>query len=249
MIGNIKLSDIEKCLSKERLNVCFDFLRLSSLEEAIFCYHHLQSLSSLCFIPLHYVEVVLRNKVYDALLSFYCGRRKSIDLPGSPEEWYLWMPQRDKTKRVIQESIHRLRVGKSSPMTCDIIAQLPFGLWVSVLEEFPDEKAPLYFWRGITHAVFSNIKGKKNRRNILFELRNINNVRNRLFHHEPIWKTDKVSSFDTALEEIRRKHDKILTVLSWLSSDMVYLLDKLGHGKNFQLVCERILWEKQDYGV
>lgn len=233
-------SKITGCISKDRLDVCARLLRVSSAEEAVYCYHHLQTLSSLCFIPLHYVEIVLRNKVHEALTAFYTGRKKTVALPGAPEEWYLWMPQRKKTIDVIQESIQRLRRGKSSPVAGDIIAQLPFGVWVSVLEELPDEKEPLYFWRGIKHAVFSNLKTPAGRRMILSELRDINNIRNRLFHHEPIWKTASVSSLRNALDEVRRKHDKMIAMLSWLSADMEALLRHVRHDDRFNNEYERI---------
>lgn len=41
------------------------------------------------FMPLHYFEIILRNKVYEVLRAHYKWRRKQYKNLGDPDMWLL----------------------------------------------------------------------------------------------------------------------------------------------------------------
>ena len=105
----------------------------------------------------------------------------------------------------------------------DIISRLSFGTWISILEEYPDNKHAFFFWNYVSRVIFPEAPSPKKGR-IILSLNNINTIRNRLFHHEPLWKTSKAISapypIDEVIREIERSYALILDVLCWVSPSL-----------------------------
>lgn len=212
--------EIKKYLSHARLRPYEDIAILSS-ELDIALYNNIQLQSAFLFLPLQYLEVCLRNKINKAMCNFYYSISHKITLPGLPKEWYLWMPSSENTIRNIHEAIKKAkREIRGRAMTSDdVISHLNFGIWRHILQERADNKDPLHFWRGTVHKIFPNAPVKKDI--ILQTLANITNVRNRLFHHEPLWRSHKHhNTIKNALKEIENKYTMIIQFIGWMSSPL-----------------------------
>ena len=212
--------EIKKCLSYERLRP-YEDIALLSPELDIALYNNIQFQSSLLFLPLQYLEVCLRNKINEAMYHFYDSIKHKVTLPGSPEEWYSWMPSSESTIYNVQEAAKKAKreIRGRSLKSDDIISHLNFGVWRHILQERADNKDPLHFWRGTVHQIFPNAKVKKEV--ILQTLTNITNTRNRLFHHEPLWKSHKHhDTMENAIEEIENKYTMITQFIGWMSAPL-----------------------------
>ena len=232
LISSIDYNEIKKCLSADRLRPYEDMAKLTPYLD-IALYNAIQLQSSLLFLPLQYLEICLRNKINDSLFEFYTKRQKKINLPGSPKEWYLWMPTNAQT-------IHNIHIAKNETKGTanDIISHLHFGIWKHILNERTNNRDPLFFWNGVVHNIFPNTTYKKEQ--IIQQISNITIIRNRLFHYEPIWKPqEKILSIENALHEIEQKYLLIYDFISWMSTALKIYMNQYTaafrlHAKNIK---------------
>lgn len=232
IITPLYLSDVVKCLSPERLRPYLLFIPSNNEADALIPYDCVQLLSSLLFLPLQYFEVTLRNRIYDVLTRHYRWRSKKITLPGKPEDWIKWMPTNKKTQKAVQDACKTANADiQNRPVReGDIISRLPFGVWVRMLEEHPNKRDICHFWVFTQNKIFPNAK-KESPQSIRSELRRIKDLRNRLFHYEPIWSYAQIPDFAQGIVEIRRRYGQIMRAIHWLSLDVHKFLLQNGHGK------------------
>lgn len=168
-------------------------------------------LSAAFYPTLALFEVVLRNKIHDTIEASV--KSNWIDENSS---WF-----NDKTKNNIAAA------RKKSKTIDDLIAKLTLGFWISL---FQNQYKPL-IWnkKGVFDSIFPNFDIKTTDRLSIVEpkIKKIGTLRNRIFHHEPI--------FDDSIG-INNKHDNLLLLLKWLSLDAYHLSTKLN---SFNFV-----WEK-----
>lgn len=97
-----------------------------------------------------------------------------------------------------------------------IVAELNFGFWTSLL----DRRYEQILWPRLIRAAFPHMPRRdRTRRNLLARFNEIRKLRNRLFHHEPIW-------YWTDLED---KHEHLVAALNWMEpaiADLVTSLDR-----------------------
>jgi hypothetical protein len=207
-----------ECLSAERI-AAYDTLLGSIADERerpfllLRTYAVIQMLQSLMLTPLHFLEICLRNKIYTSLKDFYSKTNTS----NNPDEWYVWMPANARTQRTIRKVIDQVKskIGRKRTIIAgDIVSNLTFGVWINILEEYPDNMSHLYFWAGIKKQVFPRAPGS--RKNILDRLKKINTIRNRLVHHEPLWTQTRIAM---VMKEFDKTYIDILEVLEWISPD------------------------------
>lgn len=85
-----------------------------------------------------------------------------------------------------------------------VVAELTFGFWTSLFAT-PYEHTILL---PIVSRVFPGMPPKlQNRRDISIKFGRIKTLRNRVFHHEPIW----------YMPDLDRRHDEILNAVGWIN--------------------------------
>lgn len=222
-----QMARVVECLSSERLGRYLSLTPSHEPEAAVLPYFTIQATSSLFYPTIQVVEVCLRNRIHLAMANFYSGRSKTIVLPGRSETWYEWVPTRKRTKDNINDAITHARadVHGRKVIPGDIICRMMLGTWVSILEERPDNADKLYFWAGVVKDVFP--KATLPKKALLQEIHWANDLRNRLFHHEPLWTGAGVSTMKQACATLKRKHRRLLNILMWMSPDLyrAYALD------------------------
>jgi hypothetical protein len=223
--------DIINSLSETRLNTYKSLNGSSTVNELdIYCYITIQDLSSHFFLPLQLLELSLRNHIHSNMSVFY----KNI-------EWFNPYTLTAESKRQLSDAKRKKKNGKN--LTSDaIVAQLSFGYWVYMLS--PEHRNELTFWKSELNKVFIGNSNNKNIKKLFGELVELNELRNRLYHNEPIWKGTKknpVTSYAQAIHSLSEKYKKVINMLMVISPAKYALLESLGVFQDFEESCDKHL--------
>jgi len=149
------------------------------------------------YSPLQIAEIALRNAIHNAL---------SIRFNSS--QWYDFAPLQPYAKDEIAQAKKRILQKKGAFSPGDIVAELQFGFWTSLLGKVynnsPIPAAILKHAVKNCHKSEKNISAQKQRWDMIRELRN------RVFHHERIihWK------------DLKQQHEHLLFAIKWISNDL-----------------------------
>ena len=234
-----QLAEMVSCISQAKLDAYASLLPGQNENMKVRLFFTMSQLSSYFFLPLQILELALRNKINDSLIALYSTRKKRMVThkygSGNPHEWYLWMPQDLRTCKRIQRSLKHandaisLSGRSASSLTIgDVISQISLGLWIKILDEWAMPGSDLHFWDRIVNHVFP-FRGKVKRCEILDRLDKINRVRNRLFHHEPIWKDpgQPFVSLSDAFDSLENKFSEINMVIGWMTLNIEQRINAL----------------------
>lgn len=182
---NCQPHTLENILSKPRLTSYTGYFQTKSHDEVVGIYLWNGALAAHFSTLLGYLEIALRNKIHKALTHAH-----------NTGNWFtkvtLDKESLSKLDRIRYDGFgksRKLRVPAPSPD--EIVSKLSFGFWTSVLSS-------LGTWSGtVIPAIFPNhqlsqtplawgtAKSRKAAMQFLYELKSF---RNRIAHHEPIWK-------------------------------------------------------------
>lgn len=167
--------------------------------------------------PLHYLEIALRNHLDGALAGRFGGPLWH-DRPGVLEGREVQMIQRATSKLAER--------GVSMPRPEQLVAELEFGFWTSLLGTAYER--PTRFWPALLGSAFPNIPRRLRTRKVLASrFHEVRQLRNRIFHHEPIWNQgDPRAKFRRLCETIDWFDPSLLALLP--SMDAVDELHRLG---------------------
>jgi hypothetical protein len=141
------------------------------------------------YAPLHCLEISLRNALHEQLRARY--RR--------PDWWQSAPLEKHHASKVDKAEDDLRRKGVHNPCADDIVAELSFGFWVSLLSRRYDR----HFWVPALHKAFPHYDG--NRESLRDSLQTMLLFRNRIMHHEPIHH-----------RHLAADHDKIYLLLGYL---------------------------------
>jgi hypothetical protein len=194
------LAEIEPSLSSIRLQR-YQSTTGDDLETAVNYLWNVQ-LAEALYCSLGAVEIALRNALHQTLTQHF----------GTPT-WYnqkgLLEPNQVRTVRRAEDRIQ----GYGDPVTPErVVSQLTFDFWVTILSR----NYSVRLWQGQNAAplknAFMRIPKKKRRRQAIHQRYNeIRELRNRAFHHDPL--------FDDA--SLRQRHARVKQGLHWLNPRMV----------------------------
>jgi len=159
------------------------------------------ALSEALYPTLQCLEIALRNGIHDAASAHF-----GTDL------WYedprlITLP---KTRQIIKRAKRTLRATKKPVEPNRVLAELQFGFWRHLFYAEYEQK----LWRPIIRATFPNApKARLARKGIGARVHRAYELRNRVFHHEPIWRQP----------DLLDAHAEILETISWISVAMAEL--------------------------
>lgn len=173
----------------------------STPSERLASYRRNIQLCQALYPTLHFVEVVLRNRMHVALSRHF------------ETEW--WFDKRDVVshKYAVEqiESAKRLR-GDQDVTADDVVGHVSFGFWRGLFLRSYEN-----MWRAIMFDVFPYIPARDaSRRALNDRVDRINTLRNRVFHHETIVRTDPAQA-----------HGEMHQLLSWLSPEALGELERI----------------------
>jgi hypothetical protein len=231
--------ELKKGLSEHKLKSYSQYLHCKTDKELIASYMVLQSLQEKFYLPFQLVELTLRNNINTAI-------REHLRTKGATENqinrWYNSVPKTKESKaQVVSAKIKAEREIKGRGANHnDVIARLTFGFWVYLLDKphrlnGPDN-ADHQLWPYLDKKVFPN-KGNNGIPSTFSKLNDLNKLRNRLFHHEPIWSGAGINSKEAALERIHKQYLSVIEMLNYLSPDKYQLVSDLNLIGEFNIHC------------
>ncbi|MFK4046885.1 hypothetical protein ACI2KH_18165 [Roseomonas mucosa] len=156
-------------------------------------------LSKAFLYPLHVAEITVRNAMHAVLSSRYGGPAWifSPPFPLTPES------MATLTKAVRRLASRRARQGNLTPITPnDLVAALTFDFWSNLFRYDYDAE---WSQPGLLKAVFQNLPSNLGRPDVQHLVAAVNDVRNRIAHHEPIHADPDISA----------RSDDILRLIGW----------------------------------
>jgi hypothetical protein len=139
-------------------------------------------------VPIQAVEVSLRNRANAALVAAF-----------GPDWWQAqpFLDIANADRRDDLEVVRRRIKNRKLPLvTGQIVAGLSFGFWAGVLHG--SYNPPV--WGGLLRATFPNLPANRGRKSLHKSAGDIAFVRNRIWHHEPIFKRDLSKDYATVME-------------------------------------------------
>ena len=193
-------------LSDERIGAYRDRMSEDSNANLFAHYAWNIALSESLYPSLQILEVVLRNRIHQTACYHF----------GKPH-WYeddtiINIKDRDsvsKAKKTLAMMNKPIESGR-------IIAELNFGFWTALM----DRRYEQVLWPRLLKPCFPNMaRHIRTRKNISGRFERIRRLRNRIFHHEPIW----------YWHDLEKQHQDILEAIAWIepaARDFVTAIDK-----------------------
>lgn len=207
------MKDIYEHLSKSRLS-SFD-MNHDTDDLILARYLWNVELSKELYFSLHFFEVVLRNSIHNSFKKHFQSD--------------FWFDQSQFIDMVKDIAKARSEIRKNGAETADdIIAKLNLGFWCRLLNKKYDK-----IWHKTIIAVFPSLKRKeRSRHKIQPKIENIRRLRNRVFHHEPIYNMadlseiyqcliELISGISPKIQQVMNEQCKFCTTLS--KSELAFL--------------------------
>ena len=233
-----------QALSHARLSNYRSFFGAADDAQALGLYQWNDDLSAILFRTISLVEVVLRNQFHFAMSLRY----GAVGGHGS-KDWYAHVALGAHSRSKITDITHYKR-GQHilprvpAPSPDDVVSGLTFGFWPHLLDLKKNLHNQVVDWGPILVDVLPGHRqrqttywAKLKHRDALFARLDLcNELRNRIAHHEPIWKlgplmnegrprqgiplTTQAPAPSTPADALARLHllyDRVTELLSWLS--------------------------------
>ncbi|MEX0166989.1 Abi family protein [Pseudomonas brassicacearum] len=239
-----------QALSYARLSNYRSFFGVSDDAQVLGLYEWNEDVSAVLFRTLSRIEIVLRNRFHGAM-----SQRYGIVGSAGSKDWYLHVALNPLSSKKIGKITHHRR-GKHiqpkvpAPTPDDVISRLTLGFWPHLLDLERDVHHRLVDWGPILIDVLPGHRqrqaaywAKLKHRDALFARLDLcNELRNRIAHHEPVWKlgplmeegryrTAKPLAIEAAapstpiemLVRLQLIYGRLTELLQWLSPDIAAL--------------------------
>jgi hypothetical protein len=269
------IKSMKHFISAARLNTYKSILKIKNDDEILRAYYWNKALCGSIYPVMQTLEVTLRNALYESVKQHHSGKylkddwwfeHMAIDVQNikikkmSQNNRNKWLKPDGITRKkqsfaeqAVLGVIRDLKRENRSPILHDdVISRLTFGYWVSTLSrDYEDVTHKKLLWPNLLPHVFSNTPNKPKRLKIEAALKRVKELRNRMSHHEPIWKfyqldsdgkadyTKPVYGLNTSLNLLEKAYDEVLTIIRWMSEDRYqsFLNGKLD--VDFRKLCSR----------
>lgn len=183
----------ERHLSKDRLH---SFKESSHSQRELYEYD--LQLSSAFHTPLAVFEVVLRNAIHDEFSKSF-QRKDWWEKFRGTEMFAVSIEKIDKAVRKLEDN-------DKSVTPNSIVAELSLGFWVNLFSK----NYTSIFWKPLSKCFWKLEKKNRQRETVSPKLQDIRDFRNRVFHHEPVFR-----------KKPKRIMNDINEVLFWLAPGSV----------------------------
>lgn len=198
-------SRLLKALSTERLAGYGNRLGDSSHLNLFSHYAWNIVLAESLYPSLQILEVALRNAIHSAA-SEHFGRADWYDDPRA-------INSRDRD--TVQKAKDILSRDQKPTEPGRVVAELNFGFWTTLL----DKRYEQVLWPALLKPCFPHMpRSSRTRKEVSKRFQAIRTLRNRVFHHEPIW----------YWRDLSEKHTSILEAMAWIepaTRDLVEVVD------------------------
>lgn len=205
---------LEKALSTERLS-SYSQPGDTDHDQAVARYMWNSALCESLYPMLNSVEIAARNRLDSAITHRLGDRWIENDMLLSGAE----------IARVSEAKDSLNRRGNAAPTHSEIVSELSLGFWVALFNKYYER--PDKLWPRFSPDIMSGApKSERVRGNFSTRMTELRQLRNRAFHHEPLW----------YWQDLRDQHKRGCQLLSWLSPESANLLPLIDR---FEEVYER----------
>jgi hypothetical protein len=229
------LPKIRRALSDPRL----DGYRTSPAEtdlDLLTRYAWNMALGAALYAPLHLLEIALRNALHEALTHHHAGDaywyRRPHALPpnlrtssgsGQSPKW----PEQ-QINAALRE-VGKVTIPRAADEPGRVVAELQFGFWTSLLtaaygrpRSVQQNWHPL--WPQLTPRVFPNFHSSRNdakdRASLSERFDGLRQLRNRISHHEPIWRGPPRKG-NQQRANLSQDYQDIEEAIGWISRELL----------------------------
>ncbi|MGR5234291.1 Abi family protein [Vibrio rotiferianus] len=260
------IDSIVKTLSDTRLSTYKkDNLCDATIEQSLGLYVWNKQLSGLFYPVLQVLEISLRNAIYNAYIE---DREQDVETNYPEEQWEaekakidpLWfkniysLANNSIAYRQLQNAENDLHKEGKEITPDNLIAKLTFGFWVHMTDKkHRDGYVPtpiIALWPKLNRKVFPHAVDFNGHalsiNNISSCLFSVNKLRNRIAHHEPIWKAIDLYDSDDAINKVVQQYDLCLKVIRWINPNNLKLLSIIENEKLMGIACsQHTLWRNK----
>lgn len=244
--GSAYVGPFVDAISHARLSNYRTFFSPADDGETLGLYQWNDDVSGSLFRAMSLLEIVLRNQFHKAL-----GSRYGAVGPTGGKDWFNHLNLNPDSREKVNKLTHRKRHGtwlprNPMPSPDDVVSKLTFGFWSHLLDVTSDAMGRALKWGDILvdvvpgHRMRLASQWKQAERDALFARLDLcNEVRNRIAHHEPIWKLGPlmqeararpgitpaiVAPAPTmptdAVDRLALYYSRMVELLKWLSPDV-----------------------------
>ena len=157
-------------------------------------------------------NIALCESLYPALNCFEVVLRNSVHAAGTrqfgTEFWFSGRLRQEEADRLNSLRFRLNLSGNRNPSAGDLVSGLSFGFWSSLFKGQYER----ILWPRLLPDVFPQApRRQRARKEISKRVDRIRRLRNRVFHHEPIWH----------LQDLEQQHQQILETIGWISPAML----------------------------
>ncbi|HEX9887526.1 MAG TPA: hypothetical protein VGA70_13600 [Longimicrobiales bacterium] len=215
----LSLGALKRALSEERL-AAYSTPSDTDVLDSVARYLWNGALATVMVPALHALEVTFRNNLFAAsrrIVSEEGLKYKDVPCWLDADPSFLY----DIEAESVEQAKLMLRRGEKPLTPGRLISKLGLGFWVGLCRspyEQGRESGPA-LWPPMTHLAFPFLpKEHRSRAKILARLDEHRDLRNRVFHHEPIWDRN-----------LHRAHSRILDTLSWMNQGVAKAVKELSN--------------------
>lgn len=222
------------------------FFKTTSDDELLGAYLWGQAIGGAFQPILGMYEVALRNAIHLA-----ASRLSSKNLFDS-HPWYdssradaltIRGKTRSKVEEVLYEGEPPLRRSPQPPPDA-VVAALSFGFWPSFLHGLNKREQPRVLTDAFPHHPNSTPRHwgfPKNVEDLIATLKRIQQLRNSVAHHEPIWKPHRLTGAEThwsqSVKSLRDCHQDVLNVMAWCCPASATMIEQCFATRIFRSIC------------
>lgn len=193
--------------------VFFQLFRASVSSERLDAYRQRGAAGGDENLVLHYAwNIHLCEALYPVIQCVEVALRNSLHAAGTKAfiraDWYDTPGLLERRERTILQNAKGYLLSEGKTLDPPrVVAELSFGFWTGMLNSVYHNK----FWVKIARDAFPYLPTRNlKRRDVLKHFNNIRLLRNRVFHHEPIWHW----------RDLKAQHDQIIEVIGWINPAM-----------------------------
>jgi len=231
---------IDELITNERLNSYAAVFQHSDDMELVGAYLWNARVCAALYPLLTAAEVTLRNAIDTALsknLGHFWWVRSKLHYrsfsPNGSKPFVVEAVQKNFSKaanQVKRDKKERYNDAKARPTHHEIIAKTEFSTWEFTLDD--EIMGPNLIWPKHLGSVFRGewptSKASKLLRTTKDLVKTTREFRNRVSHHEPVWKRYGVCSESDAIEHLREKISRIMQLIALISSEKEQLIIRNG---------------------
>jgi hypothetical protein len=252
-------------LTAPRLKTLDAFFVTTSESDLFGCYAWTQAVGAALLPILGDLEVSLRNALHRGLSQYYSGAdsfewmlktRPNLSNPAEPTYWH---KLNRNTHDDVLGAVTKIekRKGRSNATVDDIVAKVPFGFWETIIKGLKHKSHPVGMQASVLGIAFPNAPDLATTlygdaafvdrmANLLSQVRD---VRNRIGHHDQIWRTPEFDSHGNlgfiprrprqTVNSLRLLADQIAWLAGWIDPGITEYIKASDHWWSLQALLTR----------